>query len=71
MEFPDSVQVKKNTIVRLQRKIQDHRRKTRENDNFLTKQSPFLSPNFIRGFRVIVIPHNVELCKQFFLQECL
>ena len=25
------------------------------------KQSPFLSPNFIRGFTVIIIPHNVEL----------
>ena len=37
----------------------------------LTKQSPFLSPNFIRGSTVIVIPHNVELCKQYFLQECL
>ena len=37
----------------------------------LMKQSPFLSPNFIRGFMVIVIPHNVELCEQYFLQECL
>ena len=54
-----------------EKKIHDHRRKTRENDNFLTKQSPFLSPNFIRGSTVIVIPHNVELCKQYFLQECL
>ena len=42
-----------------------------KNDKFLTKQSPFLSPNFIRGSAVIVIPHNVELCKQYFLQECL
>ena len=42
-----------------------------ENDNFLTKQSPFLSPNVIRGSTVIVIPHNVELCKQYILQECL
>ena len=42
-----------------------------ENDNFLTKQSPFLSPNFIRGTAVIVIPNNVELCKQYFLQEYL
>ena len=24
-----------------------------------------------RGSSVIVIPHNVELCKQYFLQECL
>ena len=54
-----------------EKKIHDHRRKTGENDNFLTKQSPFLSPNFIRGSTVIVIPHNVELCKQYFLQECL
>ena len=54
-----------------EKQIHDHRRKTRENDNFLTKQSPFLSPNFIRGSTVIVIPHNVELCKQYFLQECL
>ena len=54
-----------------EKKIHDHRRKTRENDSFLTKQSPFLSPNFIRGSTVIVIPHNVELCKQYFLQECL
>ena len=52
-------------------KIHDHQRKTWENYNFLTKQSPFLSPNFIRGSTVIVIPHNVELCKQYFLQECL
>ena len=35
--------------------------KTRENDNFLTKQSKFFSTNFIRGSTVIVIPHNVEL----------
>ena len=41
------------------------------NDNFLTKQSPFLSPNFIRGSTVIVIPNNVELCKQYFFQEYL
>ena len=54
-----------------EKKIHDHRRKTRENDNFLMKQSPFLSPNFIRGPTGIVIPHNVELCKQYFLQECL
>ena len=38
--------------------------------NFLMKQSPFLSPNFFRGSTVIVIHHNVELCKQYFLQEC-
>ena len=54
-----------------EKKIHNHRRKTRENDNFLTKQSPFLSPNFTRGSTVIVIPHNVELCKQYFLQDCL
>ena len=42
-----------------------------ENDNLLTKQSPFLNPKLIRGSTVIVIPHNVELCKQYFLQECL
>ena len=54
-----------------EKKIHDHRRKTRENDNFLTKQSPFLSPNFIRGSTVIVTPHDVELCKKYFLQECL
>ena len=49
-------------LVRLVRKkIHDHRRKTWENDNFFTKQSPFLSPKFIRGSTVIVIPHNVEL----------
>ena len=53
-----------------EKKIYDHRRKTQENDNFLTKQSPFLSPNFIQGSTVIVIPH-LELCKQYFLQECL
>ena len=47
-----------------EKKIHDQRRKTLENDNFLTKQSPFLSPNFIRESAVIVIPHNVELCKQ-------
>ena len=59
-------------LIRLVRKkIHDHRRKTRENYKFLTKQSPFLGPNFIRGSTVIVIPHNVELCKQYFLQECL
>ena len=33
----------------VRKKVHGHRRKTRENDNFLTKQSPFLSPNFIRG----------------------
>ena len=54
-----------------EKKIQEDRRKTRENDNFLMKQSLFLSPNFIRGSTVIVIPHNVELCKQYFLQEWL
>ena len=54
-----------------EKKIHDHRRKTWENDNFLTKQSPFLSPNFIRGSTVTVTPHNVELCKQYFLQEYL
>ena len=54
-----------------EKKIHDHRRKTRKNDNFLTKKSPFLSPNFIRGSTVIVILPNVELCKQYFLQECL
>ena len=54
-----------------EKKIHDHRRKTRENDNFLMKQSPFLSPNFMRGSTVVVIPHNVELCKQYCLQECL
>ena len=55
----------------VRKKIHDHQRKTQENDSFLMKQSPFLSPNFIRGSMVIVIPHNVELCKQYFLQECL
>ena len=50
-----------------EKKIHDYRRKTRENYNFLTKQSPFLSSNFIRGSTVIVISHNVELCKQYFL----
>ena len=54
-----------------EKKTHDHRRKTLENYNFLMKQSPFLCPNFIRGSTVIVIPHNVELCKQCFLQECL
>ena len=39
--------------------------------SFLTKQSPVLSPNLIQGSTVIVIPHNEELCKQYFLQECL
>ena len=53
------------------KKIHYHRRKTLENYNFLTKQPPFLSPNFIGGPMVIVIPHNVELCKQYSLQECL
>ena len=52
-------------------KIHDHRGKTWENDNFLTKQSPFLSPNFFRGSTVIVSPNNVELYKQYFLQEYL
>ena len=51
-----------------EKKIRDHLRKTRENENFLKKQSPFLSPNFIRGSTVIVIPNNVELCKLYFLQ---
>ena len=37
----------------------------------LTKQSPFLSQNLIRGSAMIVIPNNVELCKQHFLQEYL
>ena len=54
-----------------EKKVHDHRRKAQENYNFLTKQSPFLSPNFIRGSTVIVIPHKVELCKQHFLQEYL
>ena len=54
-----------------EKKIHGHRRKTQENDIFLTKQSPFLSPNFIQGSPVIVIPHNVQLCKQYFLRECL
>ena len=58
-------------LVRLVRKNHDHRRKTRENNNFLTKQPPFLSPRFFRGSTVIVIHHNVELCKQYFLHECL
>ena len=44
-------------------KNHDHQTKIQENYNFLMKQSPFLSPNFIRGSMVIVIPHNVELCK--------
>ena len=52
-----------------EKKVYNLWRKTQENDKFLTKQSPFLSPNFIRGPTVIVIPHNVELCRQYFLQE--
>ena len=28
-------------------------------------------PKFYRGSTVIVIPHNVKLCKQYFLQEYL
>ena len=55
----------------MRKKNHDYRGKTRENDNFLTKQSPFLSPNFIRGSTVTVIPNNVQLCKQHFLQEYL
>ena len=51
-------------------KIFDHRRKTRKNYNFLMKQSPFLNQNFIPGSMMIVDPHNVELCEQYFLQEC-
>ena len=54
-----------------EKKIHHHRRKTQENYNFLAKQSPLLNPNFIRGSTVIVIPHNVELYKQYFLPECL
>ena len=50
------------------KKVHDHRRKNRKNYNFWTKQSLFLSPNFIRGSTVIVILHNVEFCKQYFLQ---
>ena len=48
-------------LVRLVKKINDHRRKRQENDNFLTKQSPILNPNFVQGSTVIVIPHNVQL----------
>ena len=40
---------------------------TEEKLGKMTKQSPFLSPNFIRRSTVIVIPYNVELCKQYFL----
>ena len=54
-----------------EKKINGHRRKPQENDNFLTKQSPFLSPNFIQGSMVIVIAHNVEFYKQYFLQKCV
>ena len=46
-----------------ERKFHDHRRKTQENDNFLMKQSLFLNPNFILESTLIVIPHNVQLCK--------
>ena len=53
-----------------ERRIHDHGRKTQENDNVMIKQSSFLSPNFIRGSMVIVIPHNVELFEQYFLQKC-
>ena len=42
--------------------------KPQQNDKFLTKQSPIPSPNFIRGSTVIVVPHIVELCKQFFVR---
>ena len=54
-----------------EKNIHHHRSKTRENDNFSTKQSSFLSPNFIRESTVIVIPNNVEFCKQYFLREYL
>ena len=56
-------------LIRLMRKIHGHRRKTLL--QLFAKQSPFLSPNFIQGSTVTVIPYNVELCKQYFLQECL
>ena len=52
-----------------EKKIHGQQRKTLENDIFFMKQSPFLSPNFIQGSTVIVIPHNVQLYKQYFLQE--
>ena len=51
------------------KKIPDQRRKISKNDNFSTKQSSFLSPNFIRGPTVIVIPHKLELGKQNFSQD--
>ena len=41
---------------------------------FLTKQSPLPAPKFYPTASeraAIVIAHNVELCKQYFLQECL
>ena len=41
--------------------MHDHQRKTEENDNFLTKQSPFLSPDFIQGSMVIVIPKTTRV----------
>ena len=42
---------------------------TEEKLGKMTTFSPFLSPNFIQGSTVIAIPNNVELCKQYFLQE--
>ena len=49
-------------LVRLvvRKKFMITEEKRGENDNFLTY--------FIPGSTVIVIPHNVELCKQYFLQ---
>ena len=41
--------------------MHDHQTKTEENDNFLTKQSPFLSPDFIQGSMVIVIPKTTRV----------
>ena len=54
-----------------EKRIHDHGRKTRENNNVMMKHCPFLSPNFMRGSTVILVPHNVELCKQYFVQKCL
>ena len=43
-----------------EKKVHDHRRNTQKNDKFVTKQSPILSPNFIRGSTALVMPHNVK-----------
>ena len=51
---------KPTKLVRLMKKIIITEEKGRKM-TFFNENSPYLSPNFIRGSTVIVFPHNVQL----------